>query len=66
MRRGGAVMMVRIAACLGLVGGLLLTGAVAGRSGSASSATPTAQSGAATSGATGVARPTTDLARRCR
>jgi hypothetical protein len=52
--------MVQIAARLALVSGLLLTGAVAGCSGSDSSATRTSQSGAATSAGPGVARPTTD------
>jgi len=50
----GVVVIVRMPACLALAGGLLLTGAVAGCSGSDSAATSTSQSG------TGVARPTTD------
>jgi len=48
--------MVRIPACLALAGGLLLTSAVAGCSGSDSSG----KSDATTSAAPGVARPTTD------
>jgi hypothetical protein len=56
---GVAVVMVRMPACLALVGGLLLTGAVAGCSGSDSSGSRTSKSGAAAA-ATPEARPTTD------
>jgi hypothetical protein len=56
MRLWGAVVMIRIPACLAVAGSLLLTGAVAGCSGSDSSA----KSEATTSAAPGVARPTTD------
>jgi hypothetical protein len=52
--------MVRIAACLALAGGVLVTGTAAGCSGSDSSATRSSQSGPVTSAAPGVARPTTD------
>jgi hypothetical protein len=54
MRCRGVVVMVRIPACFALVGAVLLTGAVAGCSGSESSATGT------TSAGPGAARPTTD------
>ena len=56
MRLWGVVVMIRIPACLALAGGLLLTGAVAGCSGSDSSA----KSDATTSAAPGVTRPTAD------